>query len=73
MSEQRKYRVTFGPVVARYATPMVYAGRKWGSHYVDQGGLLPDNIDPDQLRHLIDIGMVEPVPDPTPAEPATTD
>lgn len=59
--EQRRYRVRFGPVQVRYAKPTQTVGayRIGGGHFYD-GEILPE-IDPVQLRHLLDLRMIEPV------------
>jgi hypothetical protein len=53
-------------VQVRTATAMLAAAERGGVRgmTLTQGALLPADVDPVHLRHLLSIGMVEPV-DPT--------
>lgn len=47
--------------------------------FVEQGGMLPDGVDPAAVEHLLSMGMIaaqveeEPPAEPAPAEPAVVD
>lgn len=45
---QQAYRVRFGPVQVKLASPVRHGARRIGGVHVDQGGLLPPNVDLDQ-------------------------
>ena len=68
-----RYRVTAAMVTVKFARPQEATGHyKIGGGHFYLGELLPDNIDPVQLAHLADLGMIQPVqmPSPEPAEAA---
>jgi hypothetical protein len=69
MTQPQAYRVTWPIIQLRYARPVSAAGVLLGGITLLRGQILPTNIDPEQLAHLVSQRMVEPVT--TPAEAHT--
>jgi hypothetical protein len=64
MTQPQAYRVTWPIIQVRYAQPVSAGDQQLGGITVLRGQILPPNVDPTQLAHLVRLGMVELIATP---------